>query len=65
MKSLGFKDGVEWVEVEIPEEEWLSTHGCGFPAIVALGRRHGVDVKRFGTSPSALAYWIQGPRLTP
>lgn len=61
MKSIGFKDRVEWVEVEIPNEDII--RGAGFPALVQTARERGVDVKRFGQSPETLAYWFQGPRI--
>ncbi len=66
MRSIGRKDGVEWVEVVLSEQERLAGPRSGLPSVIDLGRKHGVDVKRFGSSPSGLAetvYWLQGPRL--
>lgn len=64
MKSLGFKDGREWVSLEAEVDE---ISGAGSlptsQAIVDYGRGHGVDVRRFGESANDGWIWMQGPRV--
>ncbi len=57
MRSLGFKNGLEWVEVEIPAAE------IGVLGWVAAGLARGIDPKRFGwLDDEKTTAWVQGTR---
>jgi hypothetical protein len=61
MRSLGFRDGVEWVEVEVNMADLL--RGTSIERLEVEARRLGVDVKRHGPCVDHDAMWFQGPRL--
>ena len=64
MKSLGIKDGREWVQLEVEAQDVEGSGRIPTPAgIVAFARARGFDAKRWGEGPEDGWIWIQGPRL--
>lgn len=51
-KSLGFKDGVEWLELVAFERELQGDSAIGAEsAMRAWANRNGIEVRRFGRVP--------------
>jgi hypothetical protein len=64
MKSLGIKDGREWVQIEAEAQDVEGSGSIPTPsAIVGFARARGFDAKRWGECPEDGWIWIQGPRL--